>query len=127
MPVLKIHDTAEEGFRQRLDELLNRAVLADSGIEDSVRNIVERVRCEGDSALLDLTRTLDQVDITCAAELEIPAGRLESALADILPQQRIALEHAAARLRDYHQHQRQESWEFTDDDGNLLFMNLNYD
>ena len=30
------------------------------------------------------------------------------------------LEHAAARLRDYHQHQQQESWEYFDDDDNRL-------
>ena len=40
MPVLKILDTAEDDFAQRLDSLLRRNILAEAGIEESVRDIV---------------------------------------------------------------------------------------
>ena len=36
MPVLKILDTAEDDFAQRLDSLLRRNILAEAGIEDQL-------------------------------------------------------------------------------------------
>lgn len=120
MPLLRSLNTGDDDFEQQLDELLQRDVAVEAGVEETVRGIIERVRREGDTALLDLTRELDQVEARSIAELELSERRLDSAFAGISPEQRIALEHAAARLRDYHQYQRQESWQFIDDDNNRL-------
>ncbi len=54
------------------------------------------------------------------ADLEIPGARLEAALAEIDGGQRQALELAAERVRRYHEHQKQESWSYTEADGTLL-------
>src|SRR3569623_1883026 len=53
-------------------------------------------------------------------ELEIPAVRLHEALARLPAATRAALETAVARLRAYHQHQKQETWTYTEADGTVL-------
>ena len=45
---------------------------------------------------------------------------MQSALAQISLEQRTALEVAADRIRNYHQHQLQSSWRFTEADGTVL-------
>ncbi len=43
-----------------------------------------------------------------------------AALEQIAPAQREALEYAAGRIRSYHEHQFQQSWQYRDEVGNLL-------
>ena len=54
------------------------------------------------------------------ADLEVAPARLSDALDGLPRPQRSALETAAGRIRDYHQHQRQEGWQYHDPLGNLL-------
>jgi histidinol dehydrogenase len=54
------------------------------------------------------------------AELEIPADRLQAALTAVSADQRAALERAAARIRAYAEHQKMQSWSYTEADGTLL-------
>jgi histidinol dehydrogenase len=54
------------------------------------------------------------------ADLTLDVSRLDEALAAIPAEQRQALEVAAERLRSYHQHQKMESWSYTEADGTLL-------
>ena len=93
---------------------------ADAAVEARVREILARVRAEGDAALLEFTRRFDRYEVHSGADLEVPPERLDSALAAIPAARRDALEAAAARVRRYHEHQRQDSWRFVDDDGVML-------
>lgn len=68
--------------------------------------------------LIEYTNRFDRL-VALAAELELPAASLREAV-DALPSQRDALEAAARRVRDYHQHQKASSWSFVDADGNRL-------
>jgi histidinol dehydrogenase len=56
--------------------------------------------------------------------LEIGTERLQAALAAVDASQRQALEAAAARIREYHQHQMQASWSYRDAQGSLLGQQL---
>jgi histidinol dehydrogenase len=60
------------------------------------------------------------MNATAMAELEIPHGRLQQALDALPAEQREALELSAARVRAYHDHQKQDSWSYTEADGTLL-------
>lgn len=53
-------------------------------------------------------------------QIIIPKQRLQQALRDLDNTQRQALEHAAERIWNYHQHQKQESWQYTEADGTML-------
>ncbi|MDF1821643.1 MAG: histidinol dehydrogenase [Alcanivoracaceae bacterium] len=113
-------NTADADFAERLDALTAWSEERDQEVAGRVRDIIARVRQEGDAALVALTRQFDKVEADSMAALEISPARLQQALAGIDPHQRQALEQAAQRVRDYHEHQKQASWQYTDADGNVL-------
>src|SRR5690606_3720514 len=78
------------------------------------------VRTQGDAALVAFTNRFDRRDIAAASELEIHRDQLDGALVAIEPALRDALEAAAQRIRNYHQHQKQASWDFVEADGTRL-------
>lgn len=113
-------DSRDAGFDQALDALLSLDAAADPEVLQSVRGILDEVRRRGDAALIDYTRRLDRRDVGAAAELELAPEALHSARASIGPPLLDALNHAALRIRRYHEHQRQASWSYRDADGTLL-------
>ena len=67
-------DSAAPGFDAEFEALVARLEEADEEVEGRVREIIARVRREGDAALLDLTRRLDGLEMTTSrfdAESEI--------------------------------------------------------
>jgi histidinol dehydrogenase len=112
--------TTDTDFAARLAALTEWEAGLDAEVEQTVAGILKDVRARGDAALLEYTARFDRLRLATAAELEIPRERMEAALAVIPAAQREALEQAAARVRSYHEHQRQESWQYRDAEGNLL-------
>lgn len=107
-------------FQVRLDKL--RAFESAQNVETDRRatEILGAVRTRGDEALLEYTHRFDRWQPAAAHAMEIPREQLESALVKLSPNIRAALETAAARIRKYHEHQRQFSWTFTEPDGTVL-------
>jgi histidinol dehydrogenase len=68
---------------------------------DTVRDILGRVRSEGDAALSELTKRFDGVE----GPLRVDPDRLIGALAEIDSDVRVALELAHDRIVDFHRHQ----------------------
>ena len=113
-------DTRSADFDQRLEALTAWEEGLDASVEAAVAEIIAAVRQRGDAALLEFTARFDDRSLSSAAQLEVSPQRLQEALAAIPAPQREALEQAAARVRSYHEHQRQASWHYRDDEGNLL-------
>ena len=113
-------NSEDEGFRQELERLLAWESVSDDSVFDTVNEILQAVRRDGDSALLEYSRRFDQLDVASVAELEMPAERLQLACERIDQREREALELAADRIRRYAQHQKLESWQYTEADGTLL-------
>ncbi len=118
--VLRRLEAGAPGFDEKLAALLDRDTGVHRDVEETVREILDRVRRLGDEALIEYTSRFDHIVVGSAAELEIPRTRLEEALAAIGADERRALEHAAARIRSYHQRQRQDSWDYLEPDGTRL-------
>lgn len=112
--------TTDVDFWSRLEQLTAWEGVADTTVTATVQAILAEVRARGDVALLEYTRRFDRLDAVQAADLEIPAERLQQALHRISANQRTALESAAARIRAYAERQKQESWTFTEADGTML-------
>jgi histidinol dehydrogenase len=112
--------TREPGFAADLEGLLAWDAALDDAVQQSVREILRDVRSRGDRAVVEYTRRFDRIDARSVRDLEIPQERLRRALSAIPAAQRAALEHAAARVRDYHAHQKAESWTYTEADGTVL-------
>ncbi|MGI9286819.1 MAG: histidinol dehydrogenase [Pseudomonadales bacterium] len=122
MPGVNIRhlDSEAPNFESSLTELLNVEGEADAMLGERVADILARVRKDGDLALLDLTRQFDRWQPQNATDLRIDAAQLEDALQAISAEQVKALQHAAQRIRDYHEQQVQSSWQFSEPDGTAL-------
>lgn len=107
-------------FWPKLSELLAWEGVSDAAITDTVRNILADVKQRGDQAVVEYSQRFDRIKATAMSELEIPMSRAAAALESIPAAQRQALEKAAQRVRQYHEHQKQESWHYIEADGTLL-------
>ena len=95
----------------------------DAAIEERVAAILADVQQRGDAAVLEYTARFDGLNAPDLAALELTQAELQAAF-DSLPEgQKTALTEAAARVRSYHEAQKQatgQSWSYRDADGTLL-------
>ena len=113
-------DTRSADFDSALQALTAWSESAAPAVLQTVDAIVEAVRERGDAALLEFSRRYDGLQLDAGAQLELHQPRLQQALAAIDPEQRQALQAAAARIGDYHEHQRLSSWQYSDARGAVL-------
>ena len=118
MNIARLHSRSRD-FDARLSELLSRSDEPNQDITERVSGIIHDVRARGDRALLKYTNQFDQWNAR-ASDLEIPGDRIEAALAKIPHRLRRELEHAADRIREYHQRQIIQSWYYRDKEDTLL-------
>ncbi len=112
--------TTAPGFDAELAGLLAFEAAQDEKVERATAEILEAVRRRGDAALVEYTARFDRWTPRSAADLEVPLAQAHRALAQLPGAQREALEFAAARIRTYHERQRQSSWRMTEEDGTEL-------
>lgn len=112
--------TTQSDFDGALAKLLAWDDSVDHQVNESVRHILREVKTRGDAAVLEFTEKFDRLKVGSMAELEMDKGRLQAALERIPRDQRVALEKAAERVRDYHERQDQKSWQYQDEDGTIL-------
>jgi histidinol dehydrogenase len=117
---IKRLDSLDSDFQLQLDKLLAWDSTSDEAVFKTVSEILKSVKNQGDSAVLDFSLRFDGLKAKNLAELEMPLDRLREAYDGIEPRDREALEQAAARIRAYAEHQKLESWEYTEADGTLL-------
>ena len=113
-------DARTPEFLSILDRLLAFEDTADARINQAVSEILTAVRHTGDPAVIEYTRRFDHVEAHAMVDLELPKAALEAALDSLSVEQREALRIAADRVRQYHQRQLAESWEYTEADGTRL-------
>ena len=107
-------------FPERFESLLAATAETDPEVDAAVREIVAAVRRDGASAVLEYTRRFDAVTADALCGLRKSAAELDAAWGAIGAAEREALTEAAARIRVYHEHQRQDSWHYLDEDGSML-------
>ena len=112
--------TESKNFQQELKAVLAWDASTDTGVADIVKAILTDVKTRGDAAVLDYSRQFDHVVAESMADLELSLSDAKKALGRIPVSQRTALEAAASRVRSYHEHQKQESWTYTEADGTVL-------
>ena len=120
MTGIKNLTTNDADFISQLDQLLAWEQSSDDEVVTTVSGILEDVRKRGDAALLEYTLKFDRVNAASASELELGSDELQVALDVIDDDHRQALEVAAARVRAYAEHQKMDSWSYTEADGTVL-------
>jgi histidinol dehydrogenase len=113
-------DAASPDFTGQLDRLLAWNESEDLSVHQRVLEIIADVRARGDQALIDYTNRFDQRALTDATELELDKAQLKAAFDAVPEDQARALQTAASRIRAYAEHQKMESWCYTEADGTML-------
>ena len=120
MVKIKRLTASSRDFWSQMETLLAWESVSDEAVTTTVREIIDAVKQRGDAAVVEYTNRFDRMQAAGMADLVLDESRLGAALESIPLEQRQALEVAAERLRSYHQHQKMESWSYTEADGTLL-------
>lgn len=118
-PAVSILDTTSTGFARAFARLRSLPSANAGRADEIAREIVEKVRRDGDRALLAYTRKLDGVRLS-SKSLRVDGSALLAAAASLRREERAALRFAARRIRVFHERQRQASWRFRDRTGLVL-------
>ena len=113
-------DASQSDFNQRLDQLLAWESVSDTRVAAVVDDVLHQVKTRGDAAVVEFTNKFDRRSAKSIDEFVVQPAQLQNALTQITAEQRAALEVAAERIRNYHQHQLQSSWRYTEADGTVL-------
>tara|TARA_B110001469_G_scaffold53690_1_gene51817 strand:+ start:904 stop:2202 length:1299 start_codon:yes stop_codon:yes gene_type:complete len=118
--MISILSSKNEDFDTQLSSLISWEASSNEEINNSVRRIIEEVKNNGDSSVLSFTSEFDLLNAKSISELVISKESLQKSYDNLNQKQKDALCIAAERIKSYHQMQKQESWNYTDDDGTLL-------
>jgi histidinol dehydrogenase len=116
-------DTRAVDFEAEFQRVLHWSAETDGAIEARVAEILAAVRERGDAAVLEFTARFDGVQADSVAALELTREELKAAFDGLPAEQAQALQAAAARVRSYHERQKEacgQSWSYRDEDGTLL-------
>ena len=109
-------DSRDAGFERAFSDLLDMQRGTAEAVDEAVAGILADVRARGDEAVLALTARFDRLDLT-PETMAVSAAEVDGAVAAVPDAQRGALETAAARIRAYHERQRPEDADWTDEAG----------
>lgn len=104
VPILLASDT--QSLKSRV---MNRSQLTNDAVTKTVKEIIARVREEGDAALFDYTARFDHASIT-AQTVQVTREEIDAAYAAASPEWLEAMREAARRITDFHQKQKQNTW-----------------
>jgi len=112
--------TADGDFDAQLEQLLAWESVSDDAVNDVVKQVIADIRSRGDLALMDFTNRFDGWEAKAPSELAVPVERLNQAWEGLSAEQQQALQHAADRVKAYAEHQKMDSWQYTEADGTVL-------
>ena len=117
---MKQLNSAAADFWQQLKDLQAFETAQDPKVDQIVADICHDVQTRGDAAVIEYTNRFDGMSATSMADLTLSQGELKAAFERLPENVQAALTTAARRIEDYHQHQKQSSWQYTDADGTVL-------
>lgn len=117
---IKRLDSTQRDFLTELDSLLQTDVSTTQHVQAVVGDIIAQIKARGDRAVLEYTAQFDRLQTDSITDLVLDPLMLQNALDSITAEQKQTLAEAAERIRHYHQHQIQSSWQYTEADGTTL-------
>ncbi len=110
--MIQVFEKSSPDFQRKLDALCNRSSELSTDIEAAARKTIAKVRAGGDAALRALTAEFDKRQLDA---IELPAAEWDKLAARVTPEVRAAIEHAAQRVRTFHERERHASYEISED------------
>jgi histidinol dehydrogenase len=110
--MLRISSRTDPDYAERLQALTRRTAAPPEAVERAAREIISAVRERGDAALRDLTLRFESRTL---GSIELSSGEWRAAAAQVSAPVKNALQHAARRIRTFHERDRHESFEVSSD------------
>jgi histidinol dehydrogenase len=111
------HLRSESG-RHLAESLFDRFTKADSDCRNTVATILEKVRTEGDNAVVEYTRKFDAPNLS-VEQLRVTEDEFEQAEKEVDVDFKKTLTFAANRIRSFHEREMEDSWFLTREDGTI--------
>jgi histidinol dehydrogenase len=102
----KILKTNDENFKEKFEFLLRSRQTNQSNLYETVYDIIEKVKKEGDLGLKELVQNFDKIKLNKIEELYISKNILKEAYLNLKKEEKIALDLAAKRIKEFHEHQK---------------------
>ncbi len=118
--MMKRLNTQDNDFLQSLRTLLEGEVAENRDVLQTVDRIIQRVRNEGDSAVVELTNQLDRLNETDIGAIKVTREQIDACRNSVADETLKALQQAEARVRAYAVRQKMESWQYQEADGTIL-------
>lgn len=116
---MRIVKLTTESKKNLLNDLLKRSPNNYTQYQDTVQEIVDNVRENGDKALFEYTKKFDKADIN-AGNVKVTDAEIEEAYKEVDPHLVEVIRKALVNIRDFHELQKQNSWFTTKENGTML-------
>lgn len=116
---MRIVKLTTESKKNLLNDLLKRSPNNYTEYQDTVQEIVDNVRENGDKALFEYTKKFDKADIN-AGNVKVTDAEIEEAYKEVDPHLVEVIRKALVNIRDFHELQKQNSWFTTKENGTML-------
>lgn len=116
---MKIIELNERSKKNIMEDLLRRSPNQYEAYADTVAEIINDVRKDGDKALFSYTKKFDHVDINMN-NIRVTDKEIEEAYNDIEPEVIEVIRKAKKNIEDYHNKQKQNSWFDVENEGIIL-------
>lgn len=116
---MRILELNEQTKNNILNDLLKRSPNNYDSYTDTVNEIVNTVRAEGDKAVFDYTLRFDKTEIT-KDTLQVTQAEIDEAYTLVSDDLAEIMKRAAENIREYHMKQKQYSWFDSKPDGTML-------
>ena len=118
--MIKQLSTLDQDFEPQFAKLVARDASVDPEITRRAEAIVQDVAARGDEAVIEYTNRFDHLNLQTMDDAIVTREEMLQALETLPADQKQALETAAKRIREFHEHQLEKGWTITDSYGSVL-------
>lgn len=117
--MIDIIDIRKDKKNSLFGKLKERSQLDRTDVLDTVNEIIQKVRAEGDKAVYEYTRRFDGVD-PAASGLKVTQPEYDDAFRKVDGKLLEVIRKARRNIEEFHQKQKETSWFSTEDNGVIL-------
>lgn len=118
MIIQPVTTTSEQG-QESIAKILNRFESPDTSCQDSVKEILDRVRKEGDDVLVEYGRKFDSPELSIET-LQVSTQEMKEAYEKVDDAFMESLTKAIERVQGFHEREMEDSWMQTREDGTIV-------